>query len=71
MNDQTEAERRAEAAAAEKRRADADHANRIKARIRDALVLFTSDYVDDDMHLAADIAIAIYDGQIPHVKVVA
>lgn len=68
--DRIEAERKAEADAAEKRRADADHANRIKAAIRDALVLLTASYGDDDMHLAADIAIAIYEGQIPHVKAV-
>jgi hypothetical protein len=67
--DRLAAQRRAEAEAEEKRRADAEHANRIKTAIRDALVSLTAPYGDEDMELAADIATALFNGEIPHIEV--
>lgn len=67
--DRIVAAQKAEQEAADKRRADAEHANRVKTAIRDALVPLTSPYGDEDMSLAADIAVALYDGQIPHIEV--
>ncbi|OAN71121.1 hypothetical protein A8B82_21245 [Sulfitobacter sp. EhC04] len=67
--DRIAAAQKAEQEAADRRRADAEHANRVKTAIRDALVPMTAPYGDEDLSLAADIAVALLDGKIPHIEV--